>query len=364
MFVLLELNANHPMKDAEYQWLSKIGDNIWTTTPALYSIETSNHMALYIRQAKNGDSTFSANSSVRDYLAYTLSARLAENIGFGYSSANSNFDNPDRIHWIMFEYRANGFRSTSSTQTLRSKYDSLKMSMMLLNAGAPAGFVKSWSVKADAFTTLGTRDAISWDSAVIVVLAGVITLCLLAVFVCSIKLVLAGASVLATSIVCTFATVKVLSLEYGPVEMILVLFVIAFISSIVVYMADGYMEELHAVQSHLMAETTTRRQNVKGMLRRTGIPVILSTFVLFVSSLLLLGAQIDVINNVGKIMSISSILTLIFVLLGFPALLSLFGPHKIRRNKAWMLLVLLVAVIICIVVGIALHFGRKSNMVD
>eukprot|EP00744_Colponema_vietnamica_P003040 GILI01004706.1.p1 GENE.GILI01004706.1~~GILI01004706.1.p1 ORF type:complete len:1425 (-),score=184.34 GILI01004706.1:129-3878(-) len=363
VYVLVELNADHAMKQTEFAWLLELGDRIWTSTSVLYSIQTSNHFAQFIRQAKEGDSTF-ISTTVKEYLAYSLSTRLAENIGFGYASATVGFDNPDRLQWIMYEYRANGFNSKTTTKTLRTRFSTLERSMMSLMATAPSGYYKSWSVKSSAFVALGTRDAITWDTVLIVTLAGVITICLLAVYVCSVKLVLAGIAVLATSIVCAFATVRVLSLEYGPVEMILVLFVIAYISSIVVYMADGYMEELHAVQSHLMALATTRRQNVKGMLRRTGIPVILSTFVLFLSSLLLLGAEIDVINNVGKIMAISSILTLIFVLLGLPSLLSLFGPHKIRRNKVWMGVILTVSVIICVVLGIALHFARKSNMVD
>ena len=357
---LLIMSGDHPMTAAEFTWYAKAVTDVRIAGAPVTHLDSTSPVEAFVRAESTEGAMRFTSTTLQELEAYVTQNQVADRIRFGYD-ANGK---ADRVLWSVAEYRAYMFDKDSETWWLKSRYQRFSDAANTVIARAPAGFIADWYVESAAYTALGTRDAIMWDTIYIIALASVITLGLLGVFVCSVKLVIAGSCVLATAVVCCFGVVRVLGLTLGPVEMIMVLFVMAFISSCVVYMADGYMEELHAVHSHLMAFATTRRQNVKGMLRRTGVPVSLACIVLFASSMLLLGASIDVINNVGKIMAICSVLTMLFCMVGYPALLSLFGPHKIRRNKVWMAIVFLLAAIIAVVVGIALYYIKDHFIVQ
>eukprot|EP00658_Telonema_sp_P-2_P068614 TRINITY_DN5754_c0_g2_i2.p1 TRINITY_DN5754_c0_g2~~TRINITY_DN5754_c0_g2_i2.p1 ORF type:complete len:627 (+),score=59.92 TRINITY_DN5754_c0_g2_i2:121-2001(+) len=231
-------------------------------------------------------------------------------------------------HFIA-TFRSSDLTDNSPNTDIQSMEDDLK------SVVGGSSYI-AWS---SAWVAADVREAIGMDTAVVLAVAFVATVAVIGAYSVSLRIVVAACFVLAVTLLWSVGMVRMLGRTLGPVEMIVVLFAYAMEVSCLMYMTEGYVEQLHFTQSHLLAEYTTRKQNVKGMLRRTGVPVLFSTGLVFAASLLLLGPRLVIFNVIGTFMSILSLCTAFFAVVGFTAVLLIMGPAKSHRRPLFMIAV-------------------------
>ena len=258
---------------------------------------------------------------------------------------------------LRVEYFIATFRSSSvSDDSANSKISVMKWNVRSMLEGSNA---VAWS---SAWVAADIRDAISEDTSVILAVAFVATLAVIGAYSVSFRITVAAFVILALTLLWSVGTVKMLGRSLSPVDMVVILFAYSMEVSCLMYMAEGYVEQLHFTQSHLLAEHTTRIQNVKGMLRRTGVPVLFSSGLVFVASLLLLGPKLVIFNVIGKFMSILSVCTALFAVCGFSAVLLIIGPAKSHRRPLFMLASAVLGLCcVAIVAVIALFATRRIS---
>jgi len=171
---------------------------------------------------------------------------------------------------------------------------------------------------------------------------------------------LAILSILGTVAVC-IGTMQLASWHLGAVEQIVVSLLFGFSSEYTVHILEGYLEYLHATQSHIFAVKAFRNEAFRGMLLRTGAPILLSSLTVIVSTTAIYGVQIPMFGTVASLVMMVVAYSAVFALLFFGAFLCSIGPTTSYRSAKLMLLALFIVIAVGSLVVLILYLTESTD---
>eukprot|EP00760_Papus_ankaliazontas_P014213 PhM_4_TR15979/c0_g1_i2/m.97928 len=208
----------------------------------------------------------------------------------------------------------------------------------------PVVYSEQWlKTLTEKYALLGLKYSIAVSS--------IVCFSIVLILTCSFTVTLLCCLAILGAIAATLGTMQVNGWEIGAVEQIVVSLLFGFASEYVVHLVEGYLEFLHATQSHIFAVKVNRKEAFRGMILRTGAPILLSSLTVMISSCILFGANIPLYHTVARVVIMVTGFSVLFALVFLGAFLCAVGPTTSYRH--WVLM-LLMFVLVVTVLGLVL----------
>ena len=208
-------------------------------------------------------------------------------------------DHPDlKVRWIRNTFTVNA--THDHRESILEEWEKWQSLMRHLSSQAPPS-CKSL-IQTSKYWNRAAMEVISMHTAIFSVFFSVAVAFVLA---------LAFSSSPTLSIIASFTTLLTVSIIVGwmcifdmfvgSVEAVALTAIVGMLSSFSVHMMEGYIEFVYSARSHLLAEPLKRKNCMRGMLLRTGVPLTGSCICVILCSLLLLFCKMQIFVRMGQV---------------------------------------------------------------
>eukprot|EP00759_Apiculatamorpha_spiralis_P049541 PhF_6_TR44272/c0_g1_i1/m.68211 len=270
---------------------------------------------------------------------HILLALFAEQTGrvgeFGFSSANTT--SPlQQLLWFKATFRTR-LPVDSSRETVLAHYDSWR-TLLNLYSSAIGGMTLKIHMTCDTWVSALTAEYALSGVAYSLIISIIIIVGIVFIISCSPTLTLLAMFSILGTVAMTLGTMQLRRWEITATEQIVISLLVGFASEYTMHIVEGYLEFLHATQSHIFAIKASRLEACRGMLLRTGAPIFSSSITAIIACLPLFGMTLTIFKTVGTILILVLAYSMLFALVFFVAMVACIGPTTSYRNNVLMLL--------------------------
>ena len=127
------------------------------------------------------------------------------------------------------------------------------------------------------------------------------------------------------------------------------------------HLAEGYLDELQASQSHFFAREITRLDAARGSLLRSGLAVVISSLATVTFALLYVRSSISLFADVAALSATSAVVAAVFSLIMFISLLCTVGPVTHYRRWYTCAFALAALLLVVAVAVIIIHYAKING---
>eukprot|EP01059_Diplonema_ambulator_P004797 TRINITY_DN14532_c1_g7_i1.p1 TRINITY_DN14532_c1_g7~~TRINITY_DN14532_c1_g7_i1.p1 ORF type:complete len:1150 (+),score=214.55 TRINITY_DN14532_c1_g7_i1:72-3521(+) len=248
------------------------------------------------------------DATAGDVFMLAKEAGALNDVGF---TAPTPSDEGFALDWVRMRFVIQG-----DERALYKKWDQL--------AADYGGFQYS-----DTWIAMYTKDLTSTALKLLIWVGMVVLTAVGGVISQSSRLVFGLAIVIGACTAFYLALLKAIGWDVGPVELIGLACLYATSTECLMHLTVSYQEYLHKAHSSLLAHASTRAQALSVGMKKTVIPVTVSTGLIVAVSGILSLSTFKLYNQLGLLMILNALLTFLHVMVVYPVYLLFLGPVTI-----------------------------------
>ena len=295
----------------------------------------------------------SQTNAQRFFVWATQNGRLGE-VGFSSTDATSA---SLRVKWMAFPMRAQFMEEFAPLEEMDRRAAPFDTALEQLKEIVPDAIFVS-----DALVNRATQRSAKNGVIFMLCVGGLVFAAVTLAATCSPTLCILACCALVSNVVTVLAVFQFAGWSIGPFEQVGLSLLLGTTAEQLVHLLEGYMDHLHAAQSHMFARENTQLQSLRGMYQRAGSGLVLAGVTVILCATPLYATKLAIFPAMATLVIVIVAAQLVTSLVFFGAFLSIAGPTESFRNFRTMSVFAMIGLILFLLIFLPLYFTGKLSL--